>query len=219
MIKNTDMEILHRKDHSMFCPTCNCEYTGWIGKCPNCETLLVLEKQAINRTQGTEISYNALIDLVKGNEGKLIIEISTTEVGIEKKGSFPYFGYGFAWAARMHGSCNDIVVDLTAGEIGKKKKATFPYLGLGYAWAKTMQGSIGGNDVQLHVKKVNMEKKWVIYWGFGFAWTQEMSGTCGDRLRVDFVTTDVGRKKEWGFPYKGYGFTWAKKGELTITLI
>ena len=64
-----------------------------------------------------------------------------------------------------------------------------------------------------------MNKSWLIYWGFGFAWTQEMSGKCGDRLMVDIVTTEVGKKKEYRFPYLGYGFTWAKKGEMTITLI
>ena len=198
----------------MFCPTCICEFAGWTGKCPNCGTLLVPERQPIYRTQGTAISYKALIDVVKENEGKLIIEISTTEVGMEKKWSFPYFGYGFAWAARMHGSLNDIVIDLTASDIGKEKKAMFPWLGLGYAWVKTMHGSIGGNEVILDVKKVDMKKSWVFYFGFGFAWTQEMSGKCGDRLIIDIVTTEVGRKKEWGFLWRGYGFTWAKKGEV-----
>ena len=215
------MTILREKDNSMFCPTCNCEFAGWTGKCPNCGTPLVLvpEEQAIYNTQRTAISYNELIDVVKENDGKLIIEVSTTEVETEKKWSFPYFGYGFAWAARMHGLFNDIVIDLTASDIGKEKKAAFPWLGLGYAWVKTMHGSIGGNEVILQVKKVEMKKSWVIYWGFGFAWTQEMSGKCGNRLSVDFVTTEVGRKKGWGFPYQGYGFTWAKKGKLTIALI
>lgn len=202
----------------MFCPTCNCEFEGWTGKCPICRTLLVRQEKSIFSTQGTAISYNELIEIVKENDGKLDIELLTTDVGIEKKWTFPYFGYGFAWEARMHGSCNDIVIDLTASDIGKAKKTSLPWHGSGYAWVKTMHGSIGGNDVILNVKKVGMNKSWIFFFCFGYAWTQEMSGTCGDRLIFDIVTTEVEKKKEWGFPWRGYGLAWAKKGKMTITL-
>ena len=203
----------------MFCPACRCEFSGWTGKCPDCGTLLVSEGHAVASTQGTALSYNELIDLVKKNGGKLIIDVSTTEVGIEKKWSFPYFGYGYAWSAGMYGSYNDIAVDLTASDIGKVKKMIIPWFGYGYAWVKTMHGSIGGNEVILHVKKVNTNKSWFFKFGFGFAWTQEMSGKCGDRLNVEIVTTEVGRKKEFGFPWRGYGYAWAKKGKMTLSLI
>ncbi|MFC1782059.1 hypothetical protein ACFL02_00570 [Planctomycetota bacterium] len=32
----------------------------------------------------------------------------------------------------------------------------------------------------------------------------------GGQLKVDLLTTDVGKEKDWGFPYQGYGFAWAK---------
>ena len=179
----------------MFCPTCSCEYAGWTGKCPFCGKSLVIKEQAVNNKQEKTLSYKELIDIVRENGGKLVIDVSTTEVGFEKKYSFPYFGYGFAWAAKMNGSCDDVGIDFTAVDIGKKKISTFPWVGLGYAWVKTMRGTIGGNEVVFQVNKVDMKKSWVFYFGFGFAWTQEMCGKCGDRLKAEIVTTDVGRKK------------------------
>lgn len=110
-------------------------------------------------------------------------------------------------------------IDLATVDVGMEKKWRFPYTGYGFAWAKRMQGHIGGNEVTLTARKVEMEKKWRFpYTGYGFAWVQEMSGECGDRLKVDLVTTDVGREKKWRFPYTGYGFAWVKKGILTVTL-
>jgi len=100
-----------------------------------------------------------------------------------------------------------------------EKKRRFPYFGYGFAWAKRMQGTIGGNEATLTAGKVATEKKRRFpYFGSGFAWTQEMSGECGGQLKVDLLTTDVGRDKKWGFPYRGYGFAWANKGVLTLVL-
>jgi hypothetical protein len=68
-------------------------------------------------------------------------------------------------------------------------------------------------------KKVEMERKWLFpYMGYGYAWIQKMSGECGKILRVDLLTTDVGKEKKWQFPYQGYGYAWADKAILTLTL-
>jgi hypothetical protein len=66
---------------------------------------------------------------------------------------------------------------------------------------------------------VEREKKWVFpYFGIGRAWTQEMTGGDGQKLRLSFETTEVGRSRRLRFPYRGCGFGWAKKGTLTLEL-
>ena len=203
----------------MFCPTCRCEFVGWTGRCPVCKTSLVEELPTVHETADKPIPYEALVDLVRENGGQLRIDLSTTDVGMEKKRGFPYSGYGFAWVKIMQGAFNDILVDLTTTKVGMEKKQRFPYRVYGFAWAKAVQENIGRNKVTLTAKKVAREKKWSFpYSGYGSAWTQEMSGECGGQLKADLLTTDVGRHKGWGFPYLGYRFAWANSSILTLTL-
>jgi len=203
----------------MFCPKCRCEFEGWTSKCPDCDIPLVEALPPSLETTDEPISYEALVDLVRENGGQLRIDVSTTDVGMERKWGFPYFAYKFAWAKRMQGALNSTSVDLITTEIGREKKRRFPYLGYGFAWVKGMQGHIGGNEAALTVKKVGREKKWRFpYQGYGFAWTQELSGECGDQLKAALSITDGGTKKGWRFPYQGYGSAWANKGVLTLTL-
>jgi hypothetical protein len=206
------------KGVKMFCPKCKCEFPEWIRKCPCCKEPLVYgllpDPEFVDKT----ISYEALVDLVRKNGGKLKIDLNTTEVGRNRRWSFPYFGYGFAWSKRMKGTFSSILIDLMTTEVGIERKWDFPYMGYGYAWAKRMQGYIGGNKITLMAKKVSMEKKWEFpYMGYGYAWIQEMSGECGHQLKIHLLTTQVSREKKWEFPYQGYGFAWADKGILTLT--
>jgi hypothetical protein len=202
----------------IFCSQCKCEFPAWVRNCPVCEIPLTEEILSQPETVEKTISYEALVDTVRKN-GLLEIDVTTTEVGRNKKWGFPYQGYGFAWAKRMQGTYSDILVDLKTTEVGMVKKWGFPYLGYGFAWAKRMQGYIGGNEVVLTATKVDMEKKWGFpYAGYGLSWVQEMSGECGNQLKVDVTTTEVGMEKKRGFPYAGYGFAWAKEGILTVKL-
>ena len=203
----------------MFCPECRCEFVGWTGKCPNCETRLVEELPAIPETADQPIAYQALVDLVRENGGQLEIDMSTVGVGMERKWSFPYQGYKLAWAKRMRGDLHGSSVDVTTSDVGKEKKFSFPYQGYGFAWARKMEGYIGGNPIALTASKVNRKKIHRFpYRGYGFAWAQELSGECGDQLHAHLLATDVGKKKGWRFPYSGYGAAWANKGVLTLTL-
>ena len=203
----------------MYCPNCSCEYDGWVGNCPDCRTPLLDEPPYIQEISSNPISYETLVDLVRDNGGQLSMDLSTTDVGMQKKWSFPYFGYRYAWVKRMQGVSNGISVDLLTTDVGTEKRRRFPYSGYGYAWGKRMEGNIGGNALILTAIKVRKESKWSFpYSGYGYAWTQELSGECGDKFSATLLTTDVGRKKGWGFPYLGYGSAWAKKGELTLRL-
>jgi hypothetical protein len=203
----------------MFCPECRCEFVGWTGKCPNCNTPLVEESPTVPGIAGKRVSYEALVDLVRENGGQLGIDLSTSEVRRERKWRFPWLGYGRAWAKRMQGAFEDMLVDLMTTEVGRDRGWTFPYLGYGFGWARRVQGSIGGNEVVLTAAKVGTEKKWGFpYFGYGYAWTQEMSGECGAQLAVGLTTTDVRRHRKWSLPYFGYGFAWANRGILTLTL-
>jgi len=207
------------KEKNMFCPRCRCEYVKWIKKCPGCDTALNNELPPQPEAVSNDISYEGLVSLVKEKGGKLKIDMLTTDVGREKKWSFPYQGYGFGWAQIMQGAYNDTPVYLLTTEVGKETKWTFPYQGYGFAWARQMRGNIGGNEVTLTTTKVGMEKKWSFpYQGYGFGWAEKMSGLCGDQLKAKLITTEVGRDQSWSFPYQGYGFGWANKAVLTLTL-
>ena len=78
----------------MFCPKCRCEFVGWTGKCPNCKTPLVEELPTVRETADKPISYEALVDLVRENGGQLTIDLSTTDVGMERKGGSRILGMG-----------------------------------------------------------------------------------------------------------------------------
>ena len=204
----------------MYCSNCRCEFEGWVGNCPDCRTPLLDESPHIQEISSNIMSYEALVDLVRENGGQLSIELSTTDVGMQKKWSFPYFGYRFAWVKRMQGVNNGVSVDLLTTDVGTEIRRRFPYLGYGFAWGKRMEGDIGGNTITLMATKVRQERKWRFpYSGYGYAWTEELCGECGVQLNATLLATEVGRKKGWRFPYLGYGSAWAKKGELTLTLM
>lgn len=203
----------------MYCPECQCEYVGWKLKCPVCRTTLLKEKPPTFDEKGRTISYEALVDLVREHDGPININLFTTNVGMEKKWSFPYRGRGYGWMQSMQGAYDDLQIILMTIDVGKERKWSFPYFGYGYAWAKDVEGTIGGIEFILTATKVSREKRWRFpYFGYGRAWTQEMSGECGDQIKMDFSTTQVDRHKELNFPYLGYGFAWVSKGVLTISL-
>ena len=133
----------------MYCATCECEFDGWIGKCPNCKHPLQEGKPPTLRLGEQQIDYETLVDIVKERGGTLKIELKTSEVGKNKATRFPWLGYGFAWTKRMLGSTDGISVELSTTKVGKDRKWKFPYQGLGYAWRQEMQGSIGGTIINL----------------------------------------------------------------------
>jgi hypothetical protein len=203
----------------LYCAQCRCEFEGWTVKCPVCGNALVEEAPPATGAMGEAIPYDALVDLVRTNGGQLSIEMSTIEVERDRKQSFPYRGYGRAWAKRLQGSFEKIWAYLTTVEVGRDRTHRFPYQGYGFAWESEMRGTIGGTAVTLKASKVSRKMKWAFpYRGFGYAWTERLSGECGDRLQVELVTTDVGKHRERRFPYFGYGYAWANRGTLTLTL-
>ena len=201
----------------MFCSSCNCEFEGWSGRCPNCKEPLV--EGVVQSAEGDthSVSYQVLVDMVKANGGQLQVPLTTTAVSMERKWSFPYFGLGSAWAKRMQGSSKEVSIDLQAVDVGRDKKYGFPYRGFRFAWVKEMGGTIGGNATSLTASKVRRERKWGFpYFGFGYAWTEEMQGTCGDQIEIDLVTTDIGKRIVRRFPYLGFGLSWIKESMLTL---
>ena len=203
----------------MYCAQCRCEFEGWTAKCPNCTTPLVMRPASASGITGESLSYDALLDLVRANGGRLTIDISTIAVERERKHSFPHRGYGRAWARKLQGTLGNALADLNTTEVGRDRRQQFPYQAYGFAWANGMRGTIGGNEVNLAASRVKRETKWRFpYRGYGYAWTEEMSGECGDRLYVELVTTDVGKHRGRQFPYFAYGYAWANKATLTLTL-
>jgi len=203
----------------MYCPECACEFTGWTGKCPACRTPLVQRQPCTIKPAGKTLSYDDLVSLVRERGGRLQIDLVTTDIGQAKKYTFPYQGYGFAWAKRMQGAIDNVTADLSTTEVGMSKKHQFPYQGYGYAWEKQMQGYIGGTALVLKATEVLSEKKFNFpYFGFGFAWAKELSGECGSQLTATLIAVDIALDKKFRFPYLGYGFAWVDKAVLTLTL-
>ena len=58
-----------------------------------------------------------------------------SQVAREKKWSFPYQGYGYAWTETMSGTCgSDLVAEWQVREVKKCRQHAFPYFGFGYAY-------------------------------------------------------------------------------------
>ena len=202
----------------MYCPECKCTYGDWTA-CPVCQIPLAAEVPPDSEPESEPISYEALVEQVRTAGGQLKVEVFARDVGMRKEWGFPYRGYGFAWVKRMQGDFASHPVDLSTTEIGTKKTWGFPYFGYGCAWAKGMQGRIAGHEVTLAAGKAVTKRRADFPWrGYGFAWTEEWSGRCGERLEARLATTDVGKKKGYRLPYSGFGYGWARKGVLTLTL-
>jgi hypothetical protein len=204
----------------MYCTNCDCEFDGWLGKCPNCKNQLQEEKP-INRLNEIElIDYDSIVKSIRDNGGSLEITVNASEVGKTKSLRFPYAGFGYAWTKRMQGTRDGLGVDLSTTKVGKDRKRGFPYLGYGYAWQQEMEGFIGGHDFCLVAKKITKKKNWGFpYRGFGYAWTEEMAGELGDQIKISIKSSQVNKKRGWQFPYFGFGFAWVKEAELSLSLI
>ena len=105
-------------------------------------------------------------------------------------------------------------------EVRRERKVYFPFVGFGYAWAQRIAASIDDITFILVATKVERQKKWLLplRMGWGFAWVQEMKGECGSRLRASFTTTNVGRETK-SLPTVGWGYAWADRADLTLTVV
>ena len=204
----------------MYCSKCECEFVGWTGKCPADGTLLVEPSPVSNGAAHPPVPYETLVDRIRENNGSIEIELHATEVGRERKMSFPFRGYGFAWTKKMTGQINGIAVDLHIDDIGKNTDRGFPYQGYGFAWEQKMRGWVDGHDIALTATKVAHEKKHLFpYRGLGYSWAEELTGVCGNSIRGEMRTTEIGRDKTWTFfCYFGFGYAWIKQATLTLSL-
>ena len=203
----------------MYCLTCDCEYEGWTGNCPNCKNPLEEGVPPLTPNRDQYTSYESLIDLVQKKGGSLTIDVKATEISKSRTTGFPWRGLGYAWTKRMKGVYEGITVDLNTSEVGKDQKWSFAYQGHGYAWRQELQGRIGGNEATLTAKKVTRKKRWSFpYHGYGYAWTEEMAGECGERLSIELKTTEVSKIRRWMFPYFGFGYAWVNEGLLSLSL-
>lgn len=204
----------------MYCPKCKCDFVGWTGKCPTDGTPLVEPSPLPDGPTHAAVPYETIVDLIRDNNGSYEIELTTTEVRRERKMSFPYRGYGFAWAKRMCGENNGIAIDLHIDAIGKDKDRGFPYQGYGFAWEKQMRGWVGGHEISLTATKVTREKKHLFpYRGHGYSWSAELTGDCGRLIQAKLKTIEVGRDRNWFLFYFGFGYSWISRATLILSLV
>ncbi len=72
-----------------------------------------------------------------GTIGGNTTALTASKVRREKKWSFPYFGFGYAWTEEMHGTCGgQLEIDLVTTEISKKNEQRLPWHGFGLSWIK-----------------------------------------------------------------------------------
>jgi hypothetical protein len=203
----------------VYCPKCKCDFVGWAGKCPCDGTTLVEPSPPPDRPRHAAASYETIIDLIRENGGSYEIELRTAEVGRERNMSFPYRGYGFAWAKKMVGEIEGIPVELYIDEIGRSKDQGFPYQGYGFAWEKQMRGWVGSHEISLTATKVTREKKHLFpYRGHGYSWAAELTGDCGKSIQAKMRAVEVGRDRDWFFFYFGFGYSWISRATLVLSL-
>lgn len=204
----------------MYCPKCNCEYSGWNERCPVCQTVLLENKPPVTSIDSSTIPYDNLVEAVRENGGTLTIQMVATDIETRRGRGFPYLGRGYAWTKKLEGHLDRMSAQLTTTEVGRDRGWQFPYFGYGFAWENEMQGTVAGNPIILKAEKVARESKMGFpYRGFGRAWVQTMSGKCGEKIDTKLSVTEVQQRQKSGFPYFGFGYAWANAGQLTLTLV
>ena len=119
----------------MYCTQCNCEYSGWKGKCPVCQTMLLEVQPKAIEIKSSSTDYDSLVKEVRNLGGSITIEIETTDIETKRGRRMPFIGRGYAWAKQMEGIDDNFSVTLQTNEVGRDRKWTFPYYGYGFAWA------------------------------------------------------------------------------------
>lgn len=204
----------------MYCTTCNCEFEGWFGNCPQCKNPLQELKPFQVETPGERLDYDSLVEMLEGTGAGLEISLTACQVVRKKAKRFPWRAYGYAWTQKMKGTNDRISVEMQTTEVVKKRETTFLYRGHGYAWEQEVHGQISGNPFNLQATEVRRKRTFSFpYTGYGYAWTEEMRGKCGDRIQVVVRATKVNKKRRSVFPYFGYGFAWVEESLLTLNLL
>ena len=204
----------------MYCPDCDCEFAGLFGKCPVCKSRM---KDTPNQTpqllQINETAYDELVQEIRDHQGLLRIDVESQGVVTRKRFNFPYFGFGYAWEKGLVGTRNGFSVQINPKLVVAEKKMKMIYKGYGFAWVQEFSGYINQMPLSISATLVKREQSWMFpYFGYGRAWAETMEGKCGERIRVTFNVTKVGKGSKSGFPYRGYGFGWVDEGTLEFSL-
>ncbi len=204
----------------MYCPTCNCEYSGWTYRCPVCQTTLQEHQRELPLPSAAEFPYEELVERARQAGGQLSFAVKTTQVRKKRDIRFPFRGYGFAWADRLAGQQNGLTVELFTSRVEEDRAESFPYFGYGFAWEQEMEGRVAGQALALQARKVQRKRGQAFpYLGRGYAWTEELAGSCGPQLEAAFYTTATGSSRGFRFPYFGFGYAWIASGRLTLTVV
>jgi hypothetical protein len=204
----------------MYCSKCDCEYSGWKGKCPDCKTPLVERLGTDAQTfRAPEPAPPPTVPPTR--HPRLSGELYATDVGHHKTYFVPLLlGWAFGWVKRMRGTIDGRDVNLRTTEVRMEKKWLLPGMGFGYAWAQRMEGNIGEERVTLETISVGRDRKWYLAplkLGWGFAWAKEMVGRSASGSEIVLTVTSVAREKGWTFPGFGWGYAWEEKATLTIS--
>jgi hypothetical protein len=207
-------------EKSMYCKDCNCEYSGWSGKCPRCKQPLEEGVSSEHIRTNGHIEYDQLVEMIQRNGGSIDVVLEASQVSRKKSRRFPWLGFGYAWTQIMHGEGDDIRMDFITTEVEKDRTWTFPYRGHGYAWQQVMQGWIAGNECTVSATDVSRKRSWTFpYSGYGYAWTEKLEGDCGDEIRVSMKASKVSKSRKWVFPYFGFGYAWVDAYQVSLTLV
>jgi len=202
----------------MFCQQCVCEFSGWVGNCPQCQNQLISERPTMFENEYNPDSYEHVFRVVEKQAGLIQVHLVTIEVVKRKRSTFPYFGYGYAWEKEIRGDFDGLSITLQPSEVIFQRESRFPFRGFGFAWVKTFRGEIGGHPFLIIATKVNKKMNWIFpYFGFGRAWVDEYIGTFGESLKLEFVAKNIEKPRETRFPWRGYGYAWIQTGEFFVT--
>jgi hypothetical protein len=195
-------------------------YPDFIRECPPCAAELRSGTPLPRDPRCDGKSLRELLGVLDARGGQVDVSLRATVVARCHRYTFPYFGFGFAWAHHMTGTSEDLPVFLRAGEIGMERRWSFPYLGRGFAWIEHMTARAGDCEFPLHATRVQRESRWRFpYQGYGYAWTAEMEGSIEDTVRALLIVSSVARRRELRFPYRGHGYAWEDAAVLHLVRV
>jgi hypothetical protein len=120
---------------------------------------------------------------VQGQQGEIWIDVRCSGTGRDRQVSFPWRGYGFAWASEMQGMLSGTPLTLHVGRVGRARRWGFPFFGYGYAWVEEMSGSCGDLlTIELQqVEKHRFSRRRFPHRGFGYAWGKRFEAVLSAR--------------------------------------
>jgi hypothetical protein len=207
------------KGYWMYCSNCDCTFDGWSYTCPVCHAQLLPASSHDTALERVALEYEELVQRVRQAGGEIRFDVHTHAVKRRSTIRFPYFGFGEAFEAELHGEEGDVWANFRCIEVGRSRALGFAWRGFGFAWASTLEGLVCGNPALLQVERVGRVRGWSFpFFGYGYAWGEGFSGGCGELITLNLQLLEKHHLSRRKFLYRGFGYAWGKSYMATLSL-